>query len=191
MTQQEQSEQDNASILHVKRIIRLKVRRRGEDEHQFLNIYPMMDMMTILLVFLIMQFASSTASIVQESEELKIPYSTATKETTDGVPLQISRNEIVVAGKQVVTLRRGQVDASNKQGGGTGFVITPLLKQLQKEAKGQKEFYERVKKKPFEGKALIVADQNTPYRTVSEVLYTLGQTEFKELHFVVNKRGGS
>jgi biopolymer transport protein ExbD len=34
----------------------------------------------------------------------------------------------------------------------------------------------------------IIADKRTPYRTLSEVIYTLGQTEFKNLRFVVNKK---
>jgi len=46
----------------------------AEHEHQELNIYAMMDMMTILLVFLIQQFATTSANITQ-SAELQIPTS--------------------------------------------------------------------------------------------------------------------
>ncbi len=31
----------------------------------------------------------------------------------------------------------------------------------------------------------IIADQRTPFRTLAEVLYTLGQSEFQHIHFVV------
>lgn len=60
----------------VKRIIRKRLRRMPEHEHQELNIYAMMDMMTILLVFLIQQFATTSANITQ-SAELQIPTSTS------------------------------------------------------------------------------------------------------------------
>jgi biopolymer transport protein ExbD len=36
----------------------------------------------------------------------------------------------------------------------------------------------------------IIADRRTPFRTLSEVIYTLGQAEFAELHFVVLQGGG-
>ncbi|MGB9341124.1 MAG: hypothetical protein WCB63_17920, partial [Polyangiales bacterium] len=62
---------------YVNRVIRAKLRRRGEPEHFGLNIYPMMDMLTILLVYMMAIFATSSASAVQESSELRIPYSTS------------------------------------------------------------------------------------------------------------------
>ena len=41
---------------------------------------------------------------------------------------------------------------------------------------------------PFVGDVQIIADKRTPFRTLSEVIYTLGQTEFKNLRFIVNKK---
>ena len=57
------SEEDAAKLAEshmgdCKRVIRRKLSRREEPQEVGLNIYPMMDMMTILLVFLIMSFAS-------------------------------------------------------------------------------------------------------------------------------------
>ena len=34
----------------------------------------------------------------------------------------------------------------------------------------------------------IIADKRTPYRTLVEVLYTMGQSEFKAMRFVVLKK---
>lgn len=177
-----------ASMAAVKNIIRQRKRRHPEHEHTDLNIYPMMDMMTILLVFLIMQFASSSASVLQETEQLRIPYSTSKATTDEALPLQISKNEIVVDGKRVLELRDGQVDPGQKQGGGTGFLVTPLFKVLKKEAERKKLIAERNPQRPFKGDVLIVADKRTPFRTLSEVLYTMGMAEFSSLKFVVNKQ---
>ena len=180
---------EKAPITHVKRIIRLKKRHHGEHVEEGLNIYPMMDIMTIILVFMIMQFASSSASIIQESPEMKIPYSTSEVQTDAALPIQISRNEISVEGEQVLSLRDGQVDPSQKRGGGNGFVISPLLKRMKREAEKKKLIAKKNTQRPFKGEVLIVADQRTPYRTLSEVIYTLGQSEFSKLRFVVNKKG--
>ena len=44
-------------------------------------------------------------------------------------------------------------------------------------------------RRPFRGEVRIVADRRTPYRTVSEVVYTLGQAQYGSLHFVVLQGG--
>lgn len=185
------TEAEKATMGQVKRIIRRKIRRQPEIEETFLNIYPMMDMMTILLVFMVMQFSASSASAIQESEDLRIPYSTSSVQPEDALPIQIARNEITLDGERIIPLRNGQVDPSNKQGGGTGFLITPLFNKLKKKAEMAKLVAQRNPQRPFEGAVQVVADKRTPYRTLAEVVYTLGQAEYKTIRFVANKRPGT
>ncbi len=174
----------------VKRLIRRKLRKRAAEEHHGLNIYPMMDMMTILLVFMVMQFASSTAAVVQETDELRLPYSTSSAELSDAVPVQISRTEVSVDGELVLRLRDGWVGASDKQGGENGMLVMPLFRALGRIRDQKKMIAARNPNRPFAGNVQIIADKRTPYRTLSEVIYTLGQTEFNNLSFVVSRNGG-
>ncbi len=176
------------SMSHVNRVVRAKLRRRPEPEHFGLNIYPMMDMLTILLVYMMAIFATSSAAAVQESAELRIPYSTSQVEVSEALAVQISRSSIVVDGKPVLELRNGIVDPSLKQGGSSGFLITPLYKTLSEIRDRKKRTAARFANQPFVGNVQVIADKRTPYRTLSEVIYTLGQTEFKNLRFVVNKK---
>jgi biopolymer transport protein ExbD len=177
-----------ASMSYVNRIVRAKLRRRPEPEHFGLNIYPMMDMLTILLVYMMALFATSSAAAVQESSELRIPYSTSQVEVSEALGLQISRSSVAVDGKPVLELRNGIVDPSLKQGGSSGFLITPLYKTLSDIRDRKKRTAQKFANQPFVGDVQIIADKRTPYRTLSEVIYTLGQTEFKNLRFVVNKK---
>ena len=181
-------EEQPASMSYVNRIVRAKLRRRPEPEHFGLNIYPMMDMLTILLVYMMALFATSSAAAVQESSELRIPYSTSKVEVSEALGVQISRSSVVVDGKPVLELRNGIVDPSLKQGGSSGFLITPLYKTLGEIRDRKKRTAQRFTNQPFVGDVQIIADKRTPYRTLSEVIYTLGQTEFKNLRFVVNKK---
>ncbi len=181
-------EEKSVSMAYVNRVVRAKLRRRAEPEHFGLNIYPMMDMLTILLVYMMAIFATSSAAAVQESSELKIPYSTSKVELSDAISVQISRSSVVVDGKSVLELRNGIVDPSLKQGGSSGFLITPLYKTLGQIRDRKKRTAQRFANQPFVGDVQIIADKRTPYRTLSEVIYTLGQTEFKNLRFVVNKK---
>jgi biopolymer transport protein ExbD len=185
--------QQQASMGQVKALIRRKLRRIPPHDEQSLNIYPLMDVMTILLVFLIMQFAQESANIV-ESPEMRFPYSTSIEEPASAVQVQISRNAIVVDGRTILSLRNGMVDPSQKQGGGNGFLITPLHNILTQLRDRAKLIAARVPSRPFTGEVQIIADRRTPFRTLSEVIYTLGQSEFSKLHFVVlstGERGGN
>ncbi|MEM9067247.1 MAG: biopolymer transporter ExbD [Myxococcota bacterium] len=181
------AEEEKASMATVKRIIRRKMKHHPEPEGHGLNIYPMMDMMTILLVFMVMQFASSSAAAITQSDELRIPYSTSTQEMGESTPIQISRSGIIVDGEPIVELRNGQVDPSHKQGGGTGFLIMPLFREMGRIRDLQKMIAAQNPRRPFKGEVQIVADERTPFRTIAEVVYTLGQTEFKNIRFVTNK----
>lgn len=182
------AEEERASLGQVKRIIKRKLAKQAEHEHQGINIYPMMDMMTILLVFMVMQFASSTASAVTASEEMQIPYSTSQEEMGDAVAIQISRSSIVVDGEQVVELRGdGLVDAADKQNGGSGFKIIPLHRQMQDIRQQQMQLNQALNRGEWEGEVMIIADHRTPFRTLSEVLYTVGQSGFKNLRFVAGR----
>lgn len=180
-----------ATTSQVKRIIRRRLAKHAPHEELGLNIYPMMDMMTILLVFLIQNFAASGAANVVQSAELQIPSSTSEEGVEPALSITISASEIVVEGKQVLSLRNGQVDPSQKQGGSNGFLVTPLLNVLQQHRDRLKLIAQSRTNKPFRGEVQIIADRRTPYRTVVEVLYTMGQSEFKALRFVLLKEQGA
>jgi biopolymer transport protein ExbD len=179
-----------ATMGQVKGIVRRRNRKRPEHTEESLNIYPMMDMMTILLVFLIMQFSATAADVIQ-SRELQLPYSTSVQEMAEAISIQISTNKITVDGEEVCQLRPGGlVDPSIKQGGGTGFLITPLLTRMQQHAQRLKLIAQQRPSSPFRGEVQIIADKRTPFRTLAEVIYTLGQAEFKSMRFVVLQHGG-
>lgn len=175
------------SAAEVKRLIRRRLRKHGEHEHQGINIYPMMDMMTILLVFMVMQFAASTAAVVQESDELDLPHSVSELELDDAVPIQISRSEVVIDGTSALELRDGYVRPEDKQGGDVGMLITPVGRVMQRIRDQRQLIAERSPNRPFEGKVQIIADRRTPYRTIAEILYTVRQADFDQMRFVVTR----
>jgi biopolymer transport protein ExbD len=174
-----------ANITKINQLIRRKLRRAPAHDETSLNIYPLMDVMTILLVFMIMQFAQEAAQVI-ESPELQIPYSSSRATLEQALAIQISRTEIVIEGRPVVPLRNdGSIDPSHKQGGGAGFLITPMHTVLLQHAERLKLIARNNPNRPFDGTVQIVADRRMPFRTLSEVLYTLGQAEFSNIHFVV------
>ena len=177
-----------ASAAQVKAAVRRKVKKHPEHTEEGINIYPMMDMMTIILVFLIMQFAQDSVDIMQ-SDDLQIPISISRQEVQEALAIQITRADVLVDNRRVMGLRNGTVDPSQKQGGANGFLITPLHAVMTQHRDRLKLIAQRNPNRPFRGSVQIIADRRTPFRTLSEVIYTMGQAEFSELHFIVLQGG--
>jgi biopolymer transport protein ExbD len=172
----------------VKRLIRKKQRRNAQDpEITYLNITAMMDMMTIILVYLLKQFSVTTTAVA--SDEIRLPYSSSQLPMKQAVNVTITKNAILVEDSQVVALRNGQVDPSDKQGGANSYLVTPLLTVMGQHRDRLKAIAARSQSNRFEGEVTIQADAGTPYRLVTEVLYTVGQAEFGRYRLVVLKRG--
>ena len=94
---------------------------------------------------------------------------------------------ILVEGDGVTTVRAGAVDPSVKRDGANGYYITPLVDVLTKHANRLKKIT-AMGGTQFDGTAMILVDKNTPYRLLTEVLYSAGQAEFKNYHLVVIRR---
>jgi biopolymer transport protein ExbD len=158
------------------------------QEHQmaYLNITPMMDMMTILLVFLLKQFSVQAASMSM-SEGLQLPTSSIEAQRPLAVNVTITQNAILVEGDGVTTVRAGAVDPSVKRDGANGYYITPLVDVLTKHANRLKKIA-AMGGTQFDGTAMVLVDKATPYRLLTEVLYSAGQAEFKNYHLVVIRR---
>jgi len=154
------------------------------DDVNFLNITAMMDMMTILLVFMLMSFATQTANISQ-SDQLALPASGTAKEVAESVSVTLTKSAILVEGKSVAGIHDGAIDASDKASGDVnGLVINPLLNALNERATLDRKIA-ALKGAVFEGAVTIIADKTTPYRLLTEVMYTAGEAQYKKYRLIV------
>jgi biopolymer transport protein ExbD len=183
-----------ASVVRFKAALRKARRRNQRDpEIDFLNITAMLDLMTIILVFVLKSLASSTASIPQ-SDDLTLPKSTFTlAPSEEGVVIRISKTQIVVGDNSEPVaeyssreqLAQSGLDARYKQSGPQDLYIVPLAKVLSNYRETDKRLKEATGKDASTSEAIIVADETTPYRLLFEVLYTCGQSEFGRYHLMV------
>jgi biopolymer transport protein ExbD len=167
-----------------------KARRLPEAEAT-VTINSLMDAMTIILVFLLMNYSADPLRI-DSSEDLKLPASTTEINPEPSAAVTVTGKGIVVNDKLVVAVKEGTVDKAHKAGDETSLNIQPLFDALNEEATRQKEMA-RLSGAKFEGVLTVIADENTPYRLVTEVLYTAGQAEFQKFKFAALKgaqRGG-
>jgi biopolymer transport protein ExbD len=163
-----------------------KVEAEVEEVHlQYLNIMPMMDMMTILLVFLLKQFSLQASAMAMS--EMVLPTSSSERASVESLKIMITQNAIIVEGDAVAPLSNHSVDPSMKRDGANGYYITPLVDVLTKHANRLKKIA-ALGGGEFDHAAMIMVDKNTPYRLLSEVMYSAGQAEFLNYRFVVIKK---
>lgn len=183
-----------ASVVRFKAALRKAIRRNKRDpEIDFLNITAMLDLMTIILVFMLKSMAASAASIPQ-SNDLKLPESIITTEAAqEGVVVIISKSQILVGEDSTpVVLLPGRdqlaqtgVDAKYKRNGPNDLYIVPLANALSHARDTDKAIRAAKGQDTSTSEAVIVADSTTPYRLFIEVLYTLGMSEFGKYHLMV------
>ena len=184
------TEAQKASSAQFKAALRKEIRRKAaEPEINFLNITAMLDIMTIILVFLLKSLGESSSSVPQ-SDDLRLPTSVLkTEPSQEGVIVTISKSQVLVGDNRVLRLPSREsmvqtgVGASNKRNGPNDLYITPLGNALAKARKTDKIMSQS--KDPGTSEAIIIADQTTPYRLLIEVMFTLGQNEFGKYHLMV------
>lgn len=181
-----------ASIVSYKAALRRAIRRNAQEpEINFLNITAMLDIMTIILVFLLKTLGESSAAVPQ-SDDLKLPISIVkTPPGQEGVLVTISKSQIIVGDAKVLTLPGREstaqtgVGARYKRGGPNDMYIVPLGSALQSARRTDKAIRAAKGLDASSSEAVIIADQTTPYRLFIEVLFTLGQSEFGKYHLMV------
>jgi biopolymer transport protein ExbD len=170
---------------HYRRAKR-KVRAEAGEVTE-LNITAMMDMMTIILVFLLKSYQASTVNVTMTAD-LTVPQSTTQLNPQDNIGLTISMKEVLVGERRVIEIQNGIVPPAAKEGGkADSFYIGAVYEALKKEVDKQKYIAQFNKAAPFTGRVNVVADKKIPYRTLMEVLYTAGQAELGEYKFMVMK----
>jgi biopolymer transport protein ExbD len=184
--------QPPAGMVAYKRALRKAIHKnRVQPEVNFLNITAMLDMMTIILVFLLKSLSNSVASLPQ-SDDLKLPKSILTTEADgqpEGIPLVVSKTQIIAADSVICPVppdaAQYGLEAKYKRGSRNDFFIVPLGSALQAWRDADKRLRAATGKDTSQSEAILIADSRTPYRVLTEVMYTLGQTEFAKFHMLV------
>jgi len=170
--------------------------RRGQSDTE-LQITSMMDIMTIILVFLLKSYATEDISVAP-SDDLRIPVSTSLKAPKLAVNVIVSKRDIVVDGKWVLNLETTVDEETGEdiiiipEGEKRGQMITLLYEELDAKADTAKSLGERAggDEFGFQGQLLLQCDRTLPFSVIREVMFTAGQAQFGEFRFVVIKGAG-
>lgn len=189
-------------------LLRRKMRRKrrkerdGEGEIAELNITPMLDMMTIILVFLLKSYSAQSVALASAGD-IAPPLSTTRLSPKDTIAVTVTRctpspdhacapgtGALIVMEKTILTYDADRIPPEVKEGGEKGLFIQPLFTALKHEVDKAKAIAAMNPDAPFTGELSVVGDKGIPYRMLTEVLYTAGRAELDSYRFVVLKEEG-
>jgi biopolymer transport protein ExbD len=185
-------------------------KRRGDEQQASLNINSLMDIVTILLVYLLKSFATSPIEV--KDPAISLPISNSMENVEEATVVMVTGPQktvpnpadpkgsivvenvpaIVVDGTPVLTLDPAsyRVPAEYKDQASGGFVINALRAKLSEAREMQSAAAAISDSAGFTGKVVIIADKNTPFRVLTDVLVTCGSAGFGEFRFAIVKEKG-
>lgn len=160
--------------------------RRKKDKVIDIDITSLLDILTILLVFLLQSYNSSGVTI-NVPKGVDLPRSASESLNNFGVNIQVSKTNIWVDDKEVLNSESANGGQVFDEGGRR---IVPLYNQLIK----IKETIKQTEKlspqaAKFSGIANLVVDKSLKYSYLKRVMYTAASAGFKEFKFVVLTQG--
>ncbi|MBZ5708776.1 biopolymer transporter ExbD [Nannocystis pusilla] len=158
-------------------------RRAKPEEKGELGMTSLMDIVSILVVYLLKSYASDPI-VINPTAGQKIPMSSADAPVQDGVPIFVTTRGITFDNKKIVTMTPdGDIDPSQVQ----NHLIGPLYDQLAEEVDKAKQLAERTNK-PWNARVILVGDQDLKFSVLVDVMYTTGRAEFAEYSFCVIRK---
>ena len=156
---------------------------RGKNKQTVfdIDITSLLDILTIMLVFLLQSYNSSGV-VINVPKDVELPRSASETLNTFGVNIQVSKTQIFVDDAEVVNTDIPE-DQLFDEGGRR---IVPLYNELVKIKEVIKQSEKlSPKAKKFSGVANLVVDKSLKYSYLKRIMYTCAAAGFKEFKFVV------
>jgi biopolymer transport protein ExbD len=140
-----------------------------------LNVVPMVDMMTMLVIFLLQQF-SSTGEVLYMQKDIKLPNAQHGQMIEIAPVVAISAEQIVVTGVKVADIPDLDRDS--------GYLNIPALEERLRDEKKRWEFIHKADPdSKWDGIVNIQADKAVPFRIVKRVMYSCGVAGYYNVNF--------
>jgi biopolymer transport protein ExbD len=156
-------------------------RRKHGDGTVKLNITSMIDMFTLMVVFLLKNY-SAQGQLVTPANNLMLPSSSVEKMANEALSVKVSKNTIIVENTTVLD-EQGYVQLLAQK----EFMIEPLFKVLNERAQESRRQAEKYHTE-ISGTISIQGDVAIPYNVLTRVMYTCGQAGYPNMNLVVYRK---
>lgn len=158
-----------------------KGKRHRKNADGGVSLTSLMDAMTIILLFLLNQFAADGA-LVTEAEGLKLPESLNLDKPKKKTTIAVSTQQLVLDDQFIADASEflGPVDPARG-----GFMIQKLYDELDARAQEQIDLGNGPDGEPiFTGEILIQGDRSLDYTSFLKVVYTASQAGYVKIKLV-------
>lgn len=156
-------------------------RRRKTMQALDLDITSLLDILTILLVFLIQSYNASGV-IINVPDGITLPRSASENQNTFGVNVQVSADKIWVDDVEVFNTAAMPEKVYDNDGRRIIALYNELVRVKENIKRTEKTSSDAAK---FSGIANLVIDKTLKYNYVKRVMFTCADAGFKEFKFVV------
>ncbi len=148
-----------------------------------LNVVPMVDMMTMLVIFLLQQF-SATGEILYMQKDIKLPQARHGQMIEIAPVVAINSSQVVVTGQKVAEIADMERDS--------GYLNIPALEERLRDEKKRWEFiHQREQNAKWDGLVNIQADHRVPFRIVKRVMFSCGVAGYFNVNFAALDAGSA
>jgi biopolymer transport protein ExbD len=156
-------------------------RRRKSSSVMDIDITSLLDILTILLVFLVQSYNASGV-IINVPEGITLPRSASESQNTYGVNVQVSADKIWVDDVEVFNTASMPEKVYDNDGRRIIALYNELVRVKENIKRTEKTSADATK---FSGIANLVIDNTLKYNYVKRVMFTCADAGFKEFKFVV------
>jgi biopolymer transport protein ExbD len=161
--------------LATSKVLGGKMQRGHKASSAEINVVPMVDMMTMLVIFLLQQF-SATGEVLYMQKDIRLPDARHGQLIEPAPTVAISADQVVVTGQKVADVADLDRDA--------GYLNIPALEERLREEKKRWDFiHQSDPNKKWDGLVNIQADQKVPFRIVKRVMFSCGVAGYFNLNF--------
>jgi biopolymer transport protein ExbD len=165
------------------KVLGAKVVRGKKATNADLNVVPMVDMMTMLVIFLLQQF-SSTGEVLYMQKDIKLPDARHGQMIEIAPVVAISAQQIVVTGVKVADIPDLDRDS--------GYLNVPALEERLRDEKKRWDFIHKADpSSKWDGIVNIQADKAVPFRIVKRVMYSCGVAGYFNMNFAALDAGSA
>ncbi len=149
-----------------------------------LNVIPMVDMMTMLVIFLLQQF-SATGEVLYMQKDIKLPDARHGQVIEIAPVVAISGAQVVVSGQKVAEVAELERDPSQ--------IIAPLVEKLRDEKKRWDYIHQNDadREKNWKGEVNVQADVKVPFRVLRRVMASAAEAGYGSVNFAATEEGGT
>ncbi len=154
------------------------VRRHLEPPR--LNLTAMVDVFTVLLVFLLKSYAAE-GTLTAAAQNLELPSSTSSLTPQPTITITISEDALFVEEERIGPLA--------ELSGGADPYIPELGKALKARVDKARLIAGSNPSHTFQGRVTILGDKGTSFATLERVMYTASSSEFGDIALAVYQKG--